>query len=653
MITGRDIEFTLSLKDSATPQYYKFVDEVRAGSEDVKSSMQMSNKAFEDHGKFVNKVKDFYKEQRGENRLMSFYFREGRDAVNALSFGLMSLIATTDNSDESQKRINKSLAEGMAAFQGIEFTLSLLGAGPWGLVAGGIIGVATAVKGLVAESENIKNLDKGLDLITGMSKGMDVSTLKEALNIAKELEYIYQTHIDLAKQRKRNPFVAPEEKVQLDEYIKSEEQNLQMAKKIAPAIKSQIELEEVLQKARDVSYRLFKESLVGSIAGQKILIADLEKDYERTTSAADRASKYGEIQKAKNELLKMESPGQVEVSLFEKLWWGNNVSETLGKIKNDTGSFAKDTKKMFGGEDNPTKSAESKQYQEAMRAMSEMERRAFREDKDYELQVVDDWLAKVKATNGMTQDDITRAEGIAAERRSQIEIQSFQKTFSQYSSLAIKAFSLMQRASNQRFNHEIDEIETKKEKELEAIDKALKAGNLSAEQKKRLEAEKEKITKKYADQEAEIKRQQWEADKEARLRMAIIEGAEAVVKALPNIPLAVIAGAMAAAEIAVIQSEEAPKFHGGGEMDYSGQRIPLANDERPAVLKVGETVRTPEQEKNLQRGGNTFHFHFPGVVTNEEGVVKVIKSALEKSGFNSLTDLITNDRRGYSFGTVK
>jgi hypothetical protein len=95
------------------------------------------------------------------------------------------------------------------------------------------------------------------------------------------------------------------------------------------------------------------------------------------------------------------------------------------------------------------------------------------------------------------------------------------------------------------------------------------------------------------------------------------------------------------------------RFHEGGEMGAVGQRVPLASDERQAVLKVGETVRTKEQEANLQKGGgHTFHFHFPGVVTNEEGVVKVIKSALEKSGFNSLTDLITNDRKGYSFGTV-
>jgi type II secretory pathway pseudopilin PulG len=110
-----------------------------------------------------------------------------------------------------------------------------------------------------------------------------------------------------------------------------------------------------------------------------------------------------------------------------------------------------------------------------------------------------------------------------------------------------------------------------------------------------------------------------------------------------------------AAATAALQEARAivNRFHEGGEMGYGGHRISLASDERPAVLKVGETVRTKEQEANIQRGGgNIFHFHFPGIVTNEEGVVAVMKRALEQSGFNSLTDLITNDRKGYSFGIV-
>ena len=106
-----------------------------------------------------------------------------------------------------------------------------------------------------------------------------------------------------------------------------------------------------------------------------------------------------------------------------------------------------------------------------------------------------------------------------------------------------------------------------------------------------------------------------------------------------------LAGATAALQLA---RAAVSKFHDGGTMGYDGQRIPLKSDERPAILRVGETV-IPEGKSS---GGNTLHVHFHGPVSNEEGMLNILKRGLEKSGFTSLNALITNDRKGYSFGTA-
>nr|WP_294897856.1 phage tail tape measure protein [uncultured Pedobacter sp.] len=72
------------------------------------------------------------------------------------------------------------------------------------------------------------------------------------------------------------------------------------------------------------------------------------------------------------------------------------------------------------------------------------------------------------------------------------------------------------------------------------------------------EAQKASINAKYDKQEKAIKLKQWKSDKQAALTQAIINGALAVVKALPNIPLSIAAGIAAAAEIAVIADSKPP-----------------------------------------------------------------------------------------------
>jgi len=78
------------------------------------------------------------------------------------------------------------------------------------------------------------------------------------------------------------------------------------------------------------------------------------------------------------------------------------------------------------------------------------------------------------------------------------------------------------------------------------------------------QSQKDAINARYDEQERQIKKQAWEADKEAQLEQAIIAGALAVVKALPNPFLAAAAGIAAAAQVAIIESQPTPQFAQGG-----------------------------------------------------------------------------------------
>lgn len=100
--------------------------------------------------------------------------------------------------------------------------------------------------------------------------------------------------------------------------------------------------------------------------------------------------------------------------------------------------------------------------------------------------------------------------------------------------------------------------------ELKSLDerreRELSNKSLNEEQKKR-------IQDKYDKEAAAIKLKAWEADKSASMQSAVIAGALSVVKALPNIPLAIASGVAAAAQIAVIAATKPPKFAEGGFSD--------------------------------------------------------------------------------------
>lgn len=109
----------------------------------------------------------------------------------------------------------------------------------------------------------------------------------------------------------------------------------------------------------------------------------------------------------------------------------------------------------------------------------------------------------------------------------------------------------------------------------------------------------------------------------------------------------ITAGTAAAAQTAAMAAVAIPKFHGGGRMGYGGERIALAPDERPAILRVDETVRTKEQESALQQSiGSTFNLHlnFNAPVSGDEFIRSGIDQIMRKMGVTDITKVFVNQR---------
>ncbi|RQO65069.1 hypothetical protein DBR40_24665 [Pedobacter sp. KBW01] len=131
------------------------------------------------------------------------------------------------------------------------------------------------------------------------------------------------------------------------------------------------------------------------------------------------------------------------------------------------------------------------------------------------------------------------------------------------------------------------------------------------------EKQKEVINAKYDAKVRAEKLKAWQADRNAALSQAIINGALAVVKALPNVFASVAAGIAAAAQIAVIAAQKPPEFgvgvsnfeggkaivgEKGPELINENGKLWLADKATLADLPAGTDVYTAEQTASMMKG---------------------------------------------------
>ena len=156
----------------------------------------------------------------------------------------------------------------------------------------------------------------------------------------------------------------------------------------------------------------------------------------------------------------------------------------------------------------------------------------------------------------------------------------------------------------------LSNLEKEKETELAKIEELTQKGVLTKEQE---ESKKAAINKKYADQERAIKKRAWEAERQAKLAQAAINGALAITQILATVSYAdfginkaiqiALAAAATAGQIAIIASQPTPQFAKGTK---GGKKTPkgfkIVGEEGPELIYTpgGEKVITaPDTAKIL------------------------------------------------------
>ena len=184
----------------------------------------------------------------------------------------------------------------------------------------------------------------------------------------------------------------------------------------------------------------------------------------------------------------------------------------------------------------------------------------------------------------MSEKEIARQKEIEAEKKKAEEQKRLQEAVTAAAIDAARVltdtlFTIGEQNRQATFDAEIEQLNRLRENELA--------------NKNLTEAQRAQIEKRYAQEEAKLKRQAWEQQKQADLAQAIINTALAVSRAWAigppqAIPASIAAGIAGAAQIAIIANTKPPKFADGTEFLVGAGTG--RSDNNLAYLSHGERV---------------------------------------------------------------
>lgn len=211
---------------------------------------------------------------------------------------------------------------------------------------------------------------------------------------------------------------------------------------------------------------------------------------------------------------------------------------------------------------------------------------------------------------------------------------AWQQGFIDFANQAQEAFALIEQASNARYEREYDRLERSRDIEI-----------LFAGQSATARAE---IERQYDEKRRVIQQKQAKDNRSLAIFNTTIATAQAVVSALPNIPLSVVIGLMGAAKIALIASQQIPQFYKGTDnapegWAYTQERgAEIITDKNNKIksfgnsggsemtyLNKGDKVKTASETMAFNQGLNNI------LTSNNISGAKVVFNGLSKSDFDN------------------
>lgn len=146
-------KYKISLEDGLTAEWKRIEREIASGSASNMRAIAGIGNATGKYADETNRLSSFIREQRAEQRQQNFLISRGREVLGAASLA-MTVFGMTSQGE--MKKVTNAATQGLVAFQGVEFALSALGAGPWGMVIAGGAGIATMMAQLSDNTEEAK-----------------------------------------------------------------------------------------------------------------------------------------------------------------------------------------------------------------------------------------------------------------------------------------------------------------------------------------------------------------------------------------------------------------------------------------------------------------------------------------------------------------
>lgn len=203
-------------------------------------------------------------------------------------------------------------------------------------------------------------------------------------------------------------------------------------------------------------------------------------------------------------------------------------------------------------------------------------------------------LEEARKVNKALADEDKKAdeEQLQREKEKEDAIKTLQSSGFQFATDLLNSYNQIQQNN---IESQIQLVGEQKDAEIAALDEQLSRGLISRQD---YEKKKQTIDDRARERERQLKREAFEAQKQAAIISTLINTATAIVAQLANptpyvgFVLAALAAASGAAQLAVIESQPTPKF-AKGVVDLKGKGT-KTSDSISARLSVGESVITAD-----------------------------------------------------------
>lgn len=521
--------------------------------------------------------------------------------------------------------------------EAIQKVFAVSSAAAWAIATAGISLALTAVVALVAvmadfigkSEDGVKKFEelskKSEKLYEGKKEAQErfIDRLKAEGKTEEEINKVSQANAKANMALMANEIKELEKKLarrrEVLKYDKDDKESLKLANKYQEEINKK-KKEYYEQETNLLALQLqSKESEKQTAAERKKAAEDLAKEKIKQNKqddekAKDDARRWLEEQKRIQETYRnLEDNRKLQLALE------NDFNLTRKEIDEDYARFVEENAKtgrtsfaeyesQKRAELEKTKQEQIKAAQDQIKAENEL-----RKNRDLQLQLMidtgltqkeidDEYYAWVQTKR---EDEKASFEEFEKFKRDQLK-QTAEESKKQQEEIQKAALSIVQTAfdtifeigaANRQAETEaaLKSLDEQKNAELEKIQMMAEDGVITKEQE---EERKAAITEKYMQREREIKRRQWEADKQAKIAQATINGALAITNAMAQtnpimmaIQIAMVA-ATTAAQIAIISSTKPPQFAKGTK----------GNKKTPAGFKIvgeegPELIYTPGGEK--------------------------------------------------------